>query len=317
MKISVVVPVYQDAENTSEYLNRSLPVLGETVQDFEVIFAMDPSKDETEEIILKARQKDPRVKLLKFSRRFGQPTATLAGLQYATGDAVIVMDVDLQDPPELIPAMIAKWQEGFDVVYARRRSRQGETLLKSAISAFGYQIINRVSEVWIPPDTGDFRLMSRRVVNEINQLKECHGFLRGLVAFVGFKQTGISFDRPPRFSGRGHYNRLLGSLKIGLNGLFCFSNYTLSLSSKVGFLTLGIAFLLGAGGLGSKFLGCPFFLPHPTLVLLMLTLGGIQLVSLGIVGEYLGRIYEEVRQRPKFIVESAVGFDTEPARRNA
>jgi dolichol-phosphate mannosyltransferase len=173
-------------------------------------------------------------------------------------------------------------------------------------------VINRIAEVEIPKNTGDFRLMSRRVVNEINRLKECHGFLRGMVALVGFRQTSILFDRPPRFSGRGNYNRFLGSLRIGFNGIFCFSNYALTLSTLAGFAVAALSFLIGAVYALLKLFGAPFPLGNPTIVVIVLFLGGVQMIGIGILGEYIGRIYEEVRQRPRYIVDAAHGFEPSP-----
>jgi dolichol-phosphate mannosyltransferase len=193
VKLSIVTPVYKEEGNLAAFLARVVPLLEGVCVDFEIIFAMDPSPDGTERVILEHRARDPRIKLLKFSRRIGQPMATLAGLQFASGDGVVVMDADLQDPPELIPAMVEQWRQGYDVVMAQRRSRQGENWIKRLVSFVGYKIINRVADAPIPPHTGDFRLMSRRVVKEINRLKESHGFLRGLVALVGFKQTSVLF----------------------------------------------------------------------------------------------------------------------------
>jgi polyisoprenyl-phosphate glycosyltransferase len=307
--LSIVVPVYKEEGNIPEFLNRISGILGSITAEYEIVFCLDPSPDRTEELILLARQKDRRVKLIKFSRRFGQPMATLAGLQYSSGDAAIVMDVDLQDPPELIHEMVRKWRDGFDVVYAQRRTRDGETWIKKVVAAAGYKLINQIAEVEIPPNTGDFRLLSRRVVDEINRLKECHGFLRGMVALVGFKQVSVLFDRPPRFSGKGNYNRFLGSLRIGFNGIFCFSNRALGLSTQIGFIIAFSAFLVGLIYAVLKLFGFPFPLGNPTIVILVLFLGGIQLVSIGILGEYIGRIYEEVRQRPRFIVDEAFGLD--------
>jgi glycosyltransferase involved in cell wall biosynthesis len=309
--LSVVVPVYKEEGNVPEFVARMGRILGGLTPSFEIIFALDPSPDKTEEAILDARTLDSRIKLLKFSRRVGQPMATIAGLQYSEGDAVIVMDVDLQDPPDLVQQMVEKWKEGYDVVYAQRRNRDGETWIKKLVSAVGYKIINKIAEVDIPPNTGDFRLMSRRVVTEINRLKECHGFLRGMVALVGFKQTSILFDRPPRFAGKGNYNRFLGSLRIGFNGIFCFSNYALTLSTMLGFIIAFAAFLVSFVYALLKIVGFPFPLGNPTIVILVLFLGGIQLLGIGILGEYIGRIYEEVKERPRFIVESARGFDAE------
>jgi dolichol-phosphate mannosyltransferase len=312
MELSIVVPVYKEEENIPAFLQHMWPILSRVTDDYEIIFALDPSPDHTEEVILAHRDEDPRIKLLKFSRRFGQPMATLAGLQYSSGDAVVVMDVDLQDPPELVEEMVAKWREGYDVVMAQRRCRTGETLVKRLVAAAGYKLISHIADVNIPPNTGDFRLLSRRVVEEIKHLKECHGFLRGLVALVGFKQTCIQFDRPPRFSGSGHYNRFTGSIRIGLNGLVCFSSYLLTLSSQFGFLTAGVAFLIAIVYFFMKVFGFPFPLGNPSMVILILFLGGVQLISIGVLGEYIARIYEEVRERPKFIVDRTAGFDMGP-----
>jgi polyisoprenyl-phosphate glycosyltransferase len=308
LSISIVVPVYKEEGNIEEFVRRITPILSPITADFEVIFALDPSPDDTEKKILWARAEDPRVKLLRFSRRIGQPMAILGGLRYSSGEAVIVMDVDLQDPPELIPEMVGRWREGFDVVYAQRRTREGETWLKRLVAAAGYKVINKIADVDIPPNTGDFRLMSRRVVDEINSMKESHGFLRGMVAVVGFRQTSVLFDRPARFVGAGKYNQFLGSLRIGFNGIFCFSNYALTLSSQLGFLIAATAFLLALLYLILKLAGVPFPMGNPTIVILVLFLGGVQLISVGILGEYIGRIYEEVKRRPKFIVERKEGF---------
>ncbi len=310
--LTVIVPVYKEEGKIDEFLRRILPILESVTGAFEIIFALDPSPDRTEEKILAARNADRRIKLLRFSRRFGQPFATLAGLQYSSGEAVVVIDVDLQDPPELIIQMVEKWREGYEVVYAQRRTREGETWLKKVVSEIGYKAINRIAEVEIPKNTGDFRLMSRRVVNEINRLKECHGFLRGMVALAGFRQTSILFDRPARFSGKGNYNRFLGSLRIGFNGIFCFSNYALTLSTLAGFVIALAAFSVGILYAVLKIFGFPFPLGNPTIVILVLFLGGIQLICIGILGEYIGRIYEEVRQRPRFIIERSEGVEIDP-----
>jgi dolichol-phosphate mannosyltransferase len=308
MLLSIVVPVYKEEGNIPEFLRRIRPILAVVTEDYEIIFSMDPSPDRTEEVILEHRAQDARIKLLKFSRRFGQPMASLAGMEYSSGDAVIVMDVDLQDPPELIHEMVAKWREGYDVALPQRRQRTGEPWIKTMVASTGYNVINKIADVRIPPNTGDFRLMSRRVVREVVRLKESHGFLRGMVAVVGFKQAIIPFDRPARFTGETNYNRFFGSLRIGFNGIFCFSTYALTLSTMAGFAIAGMSFLIGLAYLVMKLGGFPFPIGNPTVVILILFLGGIQLISVGILGEYIGRIYEEVRSRPKFIVERAEGF---------
>jgi glycosyltransferase involved in cell wall biosynthesis len=309
MHLSIVVPVFREEKNIPEFLHRIQPILASITEDYEIIFSLDPSPDRTEDVILEHRANDPRIKLLKFSRRFGQPMATLAGLQYSSGDAVIVMDVDLQDPPELVTEMVAKWREGYDVVLPQRRRRTGEPFIKKLVSEVGYRVINKIADVRIPPNTGDFRLMSRRAVNEVVRLKECHGFLRGMVAVVGFKQVIIPFDRPPRFAGQTNYNPFLGSLRIGFNGLFCFSTYALTLATTMGFIIAGGSFLLMVIYLFYKFMGWEILWGNPTLVILVSFLGGVQLISVGILGEYIGRIYEEVRARPRFIVDRAEGFE--------
>jgi glycosyltransferase involved in cell wall biosynthesis len=307
-EISIVVPVYKEERNVPVFVERAKAILAAITPSFEIIFALDPSPDRTREVILAEREQDARIKLLTFSRRFGQPMASIAGMQFSKGKAVVVMDVDMQDPPELIVEMVAKWREGYDVVYAQRTSRKGETLIKRIVSYWGYKLINKIADVNIPPNTGDFRLMSRRVVDEVVRLKETHGFLRGLVALVGFRQTAIPFERPARYAGQGNYNRFLGSLKIGLNGIVGFSNYLLGLSSLLGFCAAGGALFFAVVYLFLKLWGFPFPMGNPTIVILVLFLGGVQLISVGILGEYIGRIYDEVKQRPKFIVDEKHGF---------
>jgi glycosyltransferase involved in cell wall biosynthesis len=307
--LSVVIPAYKEEANIDRVYERLSRVLDDLGLEWELIFSVDPSPDRTEELILALRERDPRVKMLRFSRRFGQPMATLAGLEAASGDAVVVIDCDLQDPPELIPELVARWREGFDVVYAQRRSRAGETLPKRIVARVGYKVINRIAEVEIPPNTGDFRLMSRRVVDNVVALKEGHGFLRGLVGLVGFGQTSIPYDRDPRAAGTSKYNQFFGSLAIGINGLIGFSRYPLQLISLLGVVFSALAFVVAIVYLGLKLSGVAFPIGNPTVVIVVTFFSGIQLLSLGVMGEYVGRIYDETRQRPKFIIESRHGFD--------
>lgn len=306
---TVVIPTYNEEGNvlsTYERLSRVLDGIG---LDWEIIFSLDPSTDRTEQIILELRARDPRVKLLRFSRRFGQPAATIAGLEAARGDAVVVIDCDLQDPPELIASLVDQWRAGYDIVYAQRRTRQGETLVKRMIAALGYRVIHRIAEVDIPPNTGDFRLMSRRVVDNVVGLRERHGFLRGLVGLVGFSGVCVQYDRDERAAGSGKYNRFTGSILIGLNGVVGFSRYPLQVISILGISLASLAFFGGVAYLCSKLAGVHFPLGNPTVVVLVSFFSGIQLLSLGVIGEYIGRIYDEVRQRPRYIVESRYGFD--------
>jgi dolichol-phosphate mannosyltransferase len=309
------------------------PVLSQVTEDYEIIFVADPCTDRTVEIIREAHASDPRVKLLLFSRRFGQPSATLGGMTYAQGQAIIVIDCDLQDPPALIPEMVRLWREGNKVVIPQRTSRKGETLIKRIVSYVGYWVINRIAIVPIPRNTGDFRLLDRRVAREIINLRESHGFLRGLTSVVGFKTVLLPFNREARVSGEGKYNlgfktvllpfnrearvsgegkynRLTGSLKIGFNGIVAFSDSLLRLMVVAGMSMAGVALLaipivavLKAYNLYSFAQGLA------TMCILMLFLGGIQLVGMGLLGAYVGRTYEETKRRPKFIVEDQLGFE--------
>jgi dolichol-phosphate mannosyltransferase len=309
LDLSVVIPAYNEEANIDRVYARLRDVLDSLNLRWELIFSVDPSTDRTEELILELNKADPRVKLLRFSRRFGQPMATLAGLEASRGNAVVVIDCDLQDPPELISELVVRWRDGFDVVYAQRRSREGETLVKRIVSSIGYRVIARIADVDIPENTGDFRLMSRRVVDHVVALKERHGFLRGLVGLVGFRQTSVLYDRDPRAGGSGKYNRFLGSLVIGLNGVFGFSVYPLRLISVGGIIFSAFAFVLGIVYFILKLAGAPFPVGNPTIVILVTFFSGIQLLSLGVMGEYIGRIYDEARERPKYIIESRHGFD--------
>lgn len=306
--LSVIVPVYNEEQNLPEYFRRVLPVIESITANYEVIFVLDPCRDRTEEIIRAKAEESPEIKIIKFSRRFGQAMAILAGCQYSTGDAVIVMDVDLQDPPELIPEMWREYQAGHDVVMLQRRAREGETWIRRTLAHWGYAMINRIAEVEIPRNVGEFRLMSRRVVHELNRLKECHGFLRGLVAFIGFRQKLIQFDRPARHAGTTKYSALIPNLRNGLHGLVCFSSFLLKLSTTFGLLAAAGSFILAFTYAVVQILERPFPMGNPTIVILGLFIGGIQLICLGIMGEYVSRIYEEVRERPKFIIDYALGL---------
>ena len=307
--ISVVVPVFNEEKNIEPFLSRCVPIV-DKLGSYEIIFVMDPGEDETENIIKKNMINNERISLIIFSRRFGQPAAMMAGIMNCKGSWCVVIDVDLQDPPELISELFKKTSEGFDVVAARRTIREGETLLKKMVASVGYKVINRIADVSIPENTGDFRIISRRVIEELRGLSESHGFLRGLVSLVGFPQTEILYQRSARNLGHGKYNRYLGSLKIGFNGIFGFSTYPLQLMMWSGFaISIFSAFLI--------FLVIALKIIHrdaypmgvPTLTILTLFIGGIQLSAIGILGEYIGRIYEEVRRRPHYIINKAYNID--------
>jgi dolichol-phosphate mannosyltransferase len=315
--ISVVVPIYKEEGNIRPFLERTERVLERMGGAYEILFVLDPSPDATEAVVMREIARNPRIKLLVMSRRFGQPAATLAGLLSCEGAACVVTDVDLQDPPELIEPMYARLCEGCEVVYAKRRSRKGETVAKRVVSYLGYKVIARLSDVPIPRDTGDFRIVTRRVIEELRRLNESHGFLRGMVAYVGFKQAFVEYDRDERHSGRGHYNRLTGSLRIGLNGLIGFSSRPLQLMSLAGVGFAGFSFLLGAWYVLQRVIGMPLTPGLSTTVLVVTFFAGVQLLGLGLMGEYIGRIYDEVKRRPLFIVDRRVNFDEVEERRGA
>jgi dolichol-phosphate mannosyltransferase len=308
-EISIVVPVYKEEKNIKPFLRRMEATLESITQHYEIIFCCDPSPDATEKIIVEESIRNPRVQGLIFSRRFGQPAATVAGISYCKGNTCVLIDVDLQDPPELIREMYQKFLNGSEVIYAKRRSRQGETVIKKIISFVGYRVINKLSDVPIPPDAGDFRMISRRVVDKLKSLNESHGYLRGLVAFVGFKQDFIEYDRDPRVNGFGNYNRFTGSLKIGLNGLVSFSTRPLFLMSFVGFIISGFSFLLGAWYVIQKLIGFSLSPGLSTTVLTISFFAGIQLLGMGLMGEYIGRIYDEVKKRPMYIVDKKINIE--------
>jgi polyisoprenyl-phosphate glycosyltransferase len=305
--ISVIVPIYREERTVRLFLQRIEPVL-ERIGSYEIIFCYDPSPDRTKEIILEEIIRNPRIRMLVFSRRFGQPSAVMAGLHHCVGKTCVVIDVDLQDPPELISELYAKLQQDNDVVLAKRRRRsEGEPLIRRLMSFVGYRVINALADIDIPQDTGEFRIMNRRVIDELCRLKEGHGFLRGLVAFVGFKQSVVEFDRTPRVAGTSNYHQYIGSIKIGLNGVIGFSNVLLTATLMAGLAIAGVAVAIGAYvALAAVFFSEGYPLGLPTVTLLIVFLGGMQLVAIGILGEYTGRVYDEVKQRPPYIVDRFV-----------
>lgn len=305
-RISVVVPVYKEEANIRSFISRIVPVL-EAIGLYEIIFCLDPSPDNTEQAILDIMKENPRIGLLAFSRRFGQASATMAGIRYCSGDTCVTIDVDMQDPPELIPTMYAKYREGYDAVLMRRKNRKNETWLKKFTAYAGYRVIRTIASVHIPADIGDFRLINRRIINELCQLKESHNFLRGLVNYIGFRHAVIEYEREGRFKGETKYHRYAGSLKMALDGIFGFSHIPLSFVLWFGLLVCCMSGLLIVYTLLSKLLfAVPYPLGVPTMTIALLFIGGVQLISVGILGEYIGRIYDEVRGRPNYIVDRAV-----------
>ena len=308
-EISIVVPTYNEEENIKPFLQRTEKVLDKLGKSYEIIFALDPSSDNTEKIILDEIKRNKNIKLLIFSRQFGQPAATMAGISSCKGSYCVIIDVDLQDPPEIIENLYNKIISGYEVVYAKRKSRKGETFFKKMISSIAYYLISKFSDIHIPRDTGDYRIFSRRVINHLVKLKESHGFLRGLVAFVGFNQSFVMYDREERFAEKSKYNKFFGSLKIGFNGLIGFSSKPLFLMSVSGFLIAMLGFLLGIWYIFQKITDINLTPGLTTTVILISFFAGVQLLGLGLLGEYVGRIYDEVKQRPKYILDKKINFD--------
>jgi polyisoprenyl-phosphate glycosyltransferase len=311
--ISLVVPVFEEEDCIEPFIDRAVPIL-EAIGSYEIIFCMDPSSDRTEEIIRKEAAANIAVKLVTFSRRFGQPEATMAGILNAGGQTVVVIDVDLQDPPELIAEMHEKLIQGYDVVYAKRRSRGDNSwsakLVRNPLYYVGYKVIGALSDTDIPRNTGDFRILSRRVIEELRHLPEGHGYLRGLVAFVGYKQTAVFFDRVERSVGTSKYNQFWGSFRIAFNGLFGFSTAPLSMLLWSGLAICFCSFfLILVMVFKTLMLGQTYPLGIPTITVLILFLGGVQLAAIGVLGEYIGRIYHDVRRRPLYIVDDAVNLE--------
>ena len=309
MRISIVVPVFNEDVNIEPFFNRTVEVLNKLTNEYEIIFSLDPSSDKTEEKLLNLAEKHKKIKIIKLSRRFGQPAATIAGINNSSGDCCVIIDVDLQDPPELIEEMYKKFIEGYEVVLAKRKNRKGETILKKIVASIGYKLINFFSEIEIPVDTGDFRLISKKVVNKLREMKEPHNFLRGMVAYIGYRQIEILYDRDQRFSGDTKYNKYFGSIKIALNGLLGFSSKPLHIMTFTGFTLSILSFSIGLWYLIQKLLGENYTPGLPTNVLLITFFSGVQLLALGLIGEYIGRIYDQVKQRPPYIIEKKINFD--------
>ena len=308
-KISVVVPVYNESKNIRNFLKRLINTLEEIGSDFEVVFALDPSNDDSEQILIDKSQKNKKIKLIIFSRRFGQPSATMAAINYISGDRCVIIDCDLQDPPELILQMNKKINEGFDVVLAKRKSRKGETIIKKIVTKFGYFLIEKITDIKIPRDTGDFRMVTKKITDNLKKFKEPNAFLRGLVAYIGFNQTIIEYDRDQRANGVSNYNRYFGSIKIAFNGIFGFSSRPLFLMSILGFSFAFFSFLIGIYYVLIKIID-PSVTPGLSSTILFITFfSGLNLIGLGLLGEYVGRIYDEVKNRPNFIIDKKYNID--------
>ncbi len=314
--LSVVAPVFNEEAILHELYKRLSVVLDGAGLDWELVLINDGSRDRSPEIMRELHAADPRVKVINFARNFGHQVAITAGADYASGQAVVIIDADLQDPPEVILDLLAKWREGYEVVYAVRSERKGETFFKEFTAKAFYRIIYKITDINIPMDTGDFRLMDRKVVEALRTMREKHRFMRGMSVWVGFKQTGVHYVRAERYAGVTKYP-LKKMLKFALDGITSFSYFPLQLATYIGFISAALAVLGILATIILRLTGSHAFYGQATTLVAVLFLGGVQLISLGIIGEYLGRIYDEVKGRPLYIVREALGFEEQMTERVA
>lgn len=310
VKYSIIVPVYNEKEVIHQTYQRLKSVMNSTGASFELLFINDGSKDQTEECIIDIRAMDERVKLINFSRNFGHQIAISAGMDFARGEAVVIIDADLQDPPELILDMIEKWMEGYDVVYAKRTNRKGETFFKKKTAAMFYRTLRGMTDIDIPIDTGDFRLMDRKVVEQMKNIREKNRFVRGLVSWVGFRQTAVEYEREERFAGETKYP-LKKMLKLSVDGITSFSYKPLKLASYAGVLLSIVGFIYMFIVLYLKFFTNQTVSGWSSLIIIQLVFSGFMLTILGVIGEYIGRIYDETKDRPLYIIRDSYGFQHE------
>ena len=301
---TVVAPIFNELENIPELYQRVRDVMDRTGEPWELILTDDGSTDGSTEVMRKLAENDPRVRPVIFARNFGHQIAVTAGVDFSRGEAVIIIDADLQDPPEVMLDLIAKWREGYEMVYAVREERQGETWFKRTTASLFYRLIYRITDVKIPLDTGDFRLMDRKVVQVMQQMREKHRFLRGMSAWVGFRQVGVAYKRQPRYAGETKYP-FKKMFKLALNAITSFSYFPLQLATFIGFIAAGLSVLAIPVVAILRLITGTALLGQATTLIIVLFLGGVQLISLGIIGEYIGRIYDETKNRPLYIVAEA------------
>ncbi len=309
--LSLVVPVFNEASVIDHFHARITEVLDRTELSYEVICVNDGSRDGSLQILEDLHRRDPRFKVVDLSRNFGKEAALTAGIDFAAGDAVIPIDVDLQDPPEVILDLVARWREGYDVAYATRTVREGETSFKKWTASVFYRVIQRLSPVSIPADTGDFRLMSRPVVEALRQLREQHRFMKGLFSWVGFRQVSVPYRRDPRVGGETKFNYWT-LWNLAIEGITSFSFIPLQFASFLGISVALGALLYGAFLLVRTLISGNAVPGYPSLMVTILFLGGVQLMTLGVIGEYVGRIYNESKRRPIYLVRSTRGLPLAP-----
>ncbi|NCU17694.1 glycosyltransferase family 2 protein [Pallidibacillus pasinlerensis] len=309
--ISIVVPMYFEEEVAEECYKRLTHVMTTNKFNYELVFVNDGSTDRTLDILVELASKDENVKVINFSRNFGHQNAVTAGIDFAKGDAIVIIDADLQDPPELIPDLVAKWREGFDVVYAKRKKRKGETWFKLLTAKWFYKFLNYMSDIEIPKDTGDFRLIDRKVAAVFRKMTERNRFIRGMISWIGFKQTYIEYERDERFAGETKYP-LKKMLKFASDGIIAFSTKPLRIVTWIGFYSVVLSFLVLLYSLVVKLFDLGDVQAGWTSIMVAITFfGGVQLLGLGIVGQYIARIYDESKNRPVYIVKDVYNVEND------
>jgi dolichol-phosphate mannosyltransferase len=306
--LSVVIPVFNEEATLDALFTTIRDRLASLGTTYEIVLVDDGSRDRTGEMIAEMTRRDPRFRSVHFSRNFGHQAAVTAGLHFARGSAVVVMDADLQDPPELLASMLERWRQGFHVVYAQRVKRHAEGALKRGIAFLYYRLLQRLTDVSIPADTGDFCLMDRRVVDLLNRMPERNRYLRGLRAWLGFRQTAVPFERPPRYAGEPKYT-FWKSLALGVNGIVSFSKVPLRFATYLGMIASAMSVGLIVWAFYQRLIGGDTVRGWASTLVVILLLGGVQLLMIGVVGEYLSRIYDEVKQRPMYVIGELRGFD--------
>ena len=308
---SVIVPIWNESATLAELYRRIAAVMDSTGETWELVLVDDGSSDDSVLQIREMNARDRRVRPVIFARNFGQQNAVAAGLDYCRGAAVVVIDADLQDPPEVILELISKWREGYEVIYAQRSEREGESFFKKFTATMFYRIINRITDIDLPLDTGFFRLLDRRVVEELKKMREHHRFFRGLSIWVGFRQVAVPYKRAARFAGEGHYP-FKKMMKLAMTAITGFSFWPLQVATYMGFISAGVSAIMIPIVVVMRLKGAPAFVGQASTLVAVLFLGGVQLISLGILGEYIGRLYDEARGRPLYIArETPQDFDEE------
>ena len=304
MEISVIIPTYNEEANVNMLHDRLRKVLEQITSDYEIIFVNDGSHDKTIVLIKELASQFPKVKFIDFSRNFGHQVAVTAGLDKANGDAVVIIDADLQDPPELIIEMHKKWKEGYEVVYAKRKTRKGESLFKLWTAKLFYWLLSKITSISIPVDTGDFRIIDRKIVNVLHQMPEKNKYLRGQISWIGFNQTYVEYDREERIAGETGYS-FRKMLQFAIDGITAFSDLPLKIVTYFGFLVSGVTFIVIIYALYSRLMTTDYEPGWTSLIISVLFIGGVQMIAIGIIGEYLSRMNNNIRNRPLYIIKDS------------